>query len=525
MRIKITGFAVAAMAVFCAVSCAQKKTDTPIDTSTALEGYVVSGQPLAAAPINLWDATGKQRQTISDEHGYYQLEVTGLTPPLLLSATEAGYDNISDNSKPRGLAVAALVPSIKAQTTSIANLNPLTDKVVSEVAKSLSLRGPVGLIQQRSSAGVTSAQIGAATAATRLLVAQALVDAGLANGADFDPLTTPMNAASFKLYQLIRHNRSYHTKSGEVAATMLFDLLFHPLSPADPLDFNANIKAQQQLTDDSVLRIFIAGDSTVSNYVSEREPRAGWGQMFHAMFQDDAPVLIVNAAISGRSSRSYINEGWLRMYADLVRPGDYLFIEFGHNDEKCGSQPSKPRDVFDRANSCTYANDASGQVQGSAQMSFQHWLERYIEVAAAREATPVILTPLTRITRSADKKSGVFPITQSSHIVEREKSSAQYVGDYAQTARDTARANGVTLIDLDKKTIKLANSLGEPDWKHYWLAVDPAHYPYYQEGKTGNINKPDGTHLQQKGALKVSSLVAEQLKADPLFAELARRLK
>jgi pectinesterase len=66
----------------------------------------------------------------------------------------------------------------------------------------------------------------------------------------------------------------------------------------------------------------------------ERTPRAGWGQLFQSKFKKAAKVMVVNAARSGRSSRSFSNEGWLRMIGETILPGDYFFIQFGHNDEK-----------------------------------------------------------------------------------------------------------------------------------------------------------------------------------------------
>jgi lysophospholipase L1-like esterase len=508
------------------LGCSQTSILGKNTKATILKGYAVSLVPMGNADITIYDKFGKIVKTKTNEKGEYSVSIEGLEAPLLVNSVENGFPNISDNSKPRGKSVAALVSAIQTEKINIANLNPITDKVVSDVAEALSLKGPVELILNGKTEGITPEVIKEKTDKNLILIKQALYDAGVKSPDTYDPVTTPMDKSLFEVFGLIRHNRSYHTSSGKVSGTLLFDITFHPLSPADVLDYKKASEDKKKLENKNVTRVFIAGDSTGSNYESELAPRKGWGQVFQKSFKDNSNVMVVNAAMSGRSSRSYINEGWLRMYEELIKPGDYLFIQFGHNDEKCGgSIPAKERDIFDLTNTGTYPNDRLGNVQGEDNMSFQRWLEKYVNLAISKNATPVLLTSITRIVCDADKKTGVFPIESSTHIVYREKSTAKYVGNYAQTTRDTAKANNVDLIDIEKESIKFANSVGEPGWKQYWLAVDPAEYPYYVEGKTGNINKPDATHLQEKGALKISSLVAEGIKEQSALSDLAKLLK
>src|SRR5688572_25877896 len=83
---------------------------------------------------------------------------------------------------------------------------------------------------------------------------------------------------------------------------------------------------------DSPRQVFIAGDSTASEYGPERAPRHGWGQALDS-FLDDSFV-VRNRAKSGRSARSFIEEGWFDGIAKDIRTGDILLIQFGHNDEK-----------------------------------------------------------------------------------------------------------------------------------------------------------------------------------------------
>jgi len=275
-------------------------------------------------------------------------------------------------------------------------------------------------------------------------------------------------------------------------------------------------KAQADLKDinsPAVIRVFVTGDSTASNYDPELFPRTGWGQVFNRQLKDGAKVRVINVAQSGRSSRSFITEGWLGMIAANIRKGDYLLVQFGHNDEKCGNNPQNPppsRDLIDTANLCTYPGVNNPAIP--ADMSMQKTLEKYIKLAQDNGATPVLITPNTR--RSF--KGGVIASTTHTY------SKGAFPGDYSQTVRDTAKVNNVALIDLDAKSMAFYNKIGEEASLDYYLAVDTTKYPYYV-GKTGARNKPDNTHAQERGAETLAGLIAEGIKEDKL--DLASQLK
>ncbi len=110
--------------------------------------------------------------------------------------------------------------------------------------------------------------------------------------------------------------------------------------------------------------VFIAGDSTASEYGPERAPREGWGQQLQSYLNPDAYV-VQNHAQSGRSSRSFIEEGWLKPIEQAIGPGDVLLIQFGHNDEKL-EDPTR------------YNEPAT---------AFPTWLQRYIDLARQHGAT------------------------------------------------------------------------------------------------------------------------------------------
>jgi lysophospholipase L1-like esterase len=515
---KIRGIVSAFILLFCSslLSGSEKKT--------ILSGSAFCVSPMSGASITVTDKTGSVRRASADEKGFYSVEADGMVPPLLIHALERGIENFSDESEFRGKSVAALVGSVRIGETNTANVNPLTDRVVSDAGKTAGFKSPVALILAGKTEGISPETVAVKTGDVRSLVLQALRDASVASPEYFDPCTTPQTPQSVSVLECIRHNRGYDSATGKVGDTMLFDINFRPLSKIDVLNYPRARKEKADLLDRSIVHVYIAADSTCSYYESERAPRAGWGQMFQSKFKENAKIMVVNAAQSGRSSRTFINEGWFRMIEETILPGDYLFIQFGHNDEKAGSVVPAARDKFDIANTATYPNDANGRIQGG-DLSFQKWLEKYIASARAKKAVPVLLTPTTRIILGDDKKTGKFPIKTSVHINDSTNSGAKYLGDFSATIRDTAKVNNVPLIDIDAKSVNFANSLGEPGWKKYWLAADPSAYPFYKTGTTGNIDLPDNTHFQMNGASRICDLVVEGMRAVPSLSRLSAAAK
>jgi lysophospholipase L1-like esterase len=99
-----------------------------------------------------------------------------------------------------------------------------------------------------------------------------------------------------------------------------------------------------------------------------------------------------------------------------------------------------------------------------------------------------------------------------------------FTGDYSQTIRDTAKANKLPLIDIEKMTIDFANA-HQTDWKNYWLAADPAKWPWYAKESSGTLAKPDTTHFQEAGARAVAAMVAQGIKDSPELKALAGKLR
>lgn len=205
-------------------------------------------------------------------------------------------------------------------------------------------------------------------------------------------------------------------------------------------------------------RIVIAGDSTASAYSAERRPRTGWGEVLPSFL--DLPV--VNRAVSGRSTRSYIAEGRLEKLRGELRPGDLLLIQFGHNDAK-------------REDPARYA-EASG--------AYADNLLRFATAARAAGATPVLLTP---VARRAFDRDGVVVDTHRG---------------YADAVRALARRERLALVDLGLLSMNWLRELGAEASKAYYLHLPGA--------------AADDTHTHARGASAIACMVASDLVAQDL---------
>jgi len=497
-------------------------------SGTVLQGVVSQGGPLAGASVSVFDAKGEKRQALADAQGRYALNIEGLQAPLMMLATEPGNTNCSDSARPWAKCFGALLAEVKPGQGNVGNLNALSDRAVSSVASALKLKGPQALLDKGTTAGIDPALIREKNAGGRPAVLQALKDAGVADAASFDPVTTPMQADGRgvdAVLSVLVPSRGYDNDTGAPGGTAILDADYRYVGNEEPLELESAQAARAKMLDPTYTRILIVGDSTASTYEKFRLPRMGWGQVFEGLFRPEAKVKVLNNAKSGRSSRNFYNQGYWRQMAQYLRPGDYVFIHHGHNDQNCDANKDK-RGGADVANMCTYPNDAQGRRQfpeGRPDMSFQNSLEVYVKEARAKGAIPIILTPTTRVW-NAERKAG-FPVVPN-HFTAAGQGQGGYafVGDYSQTIRDTARANTVPLIDIEAKTIAFANA-HEADWKNYWLAVDPLKYAWYAKESSGTLVKPDTTHFQEAGARAVAAMVADGIKESPDLKGLAAKLR
>jgi lysophospholipase L1-like esterase/mannose-6-phosphate isomerase-like protein (cupin superfamily) len=220
-------------------------------------------------------------------------------------------------------------------------------------------------------------------------------------------------------------------------------------------------------------QVFIVGDSTASEYGPERAPRQGWGMQLQS-FLDPAAWQVRNHAQSGRSSRSFIDEGWLEPVAQSLSRGDVLLIQFGHNDEKA-EDPT-------RYNEPTQA--------------YPQWLMRYVALARATGATPILVTPLAR--RKFERGSKIDQLLDTH-------------GVYSIAVRELAKREQVGLIDLDAASSAWLRALGDEASKPFFMHVPEQHLA-------------DDTHLQARGATAVACLVVGGWKMlDPALSKAVVR--
>ncbi|MBC6111744.1 rhamnogalacturonan acetylesterase [Pedobacter fastidiosus] len=220
------------------------------------------------------------------------------------------------------------------------------------------------------------------------------------------------------------------------------------------------------------ITVYIIGDSTAANKKPEAFPETGWGMELQAFFKSD--VVVDNRALNGRSTKSFQTEKHWQPILDQLAPGDYVFIEFGHNDEKT----DKP-------------------AIGTSLAEFKANLVKFVNETRSKKAFPVLLTPISR--RSF--KNGVLI---DSH------------GDYPSVTRKVADSLKVPLIDMLIKTESLLNRMGDLPSIKLFNHVD-----------SGNVNYPTGkkddTHLSPEGAKQVAGLVVNGIKEQKL--NLAKKLK
>jgi DNA sulfur modification protein DndE len=217
-------------------------------------------------------------------------------------------------------------------------------------------------------------------------------------------------------------------------------------------------------TTDEIIHIYLIGDSTMANKPLEDNPERGWGQMFHEFFTDD--VIIHNHAVNGRSTKSFIKQNRWQAVLDSLQPGDYVMIQFGHNDQKI-------------QDSSRYA---------APHGAYKENLQRFVNESRAKGAQPILITPVAR--RNFDEQH-LFVDTH---------------GDYPDVVREVAREDSVLLIDVHQSSRELIISMGDESSKGFFLWVAPGQSKRFPDGKQ------DNTHFNERGARAVAELVVQGLK-------------
>ncbi len=219
---------------------------------------------------------------------------------------------------------------------------------------------------------------------------------------------------------------------------------------------------------ETIIRIFIIGDSTVTNYNASQYPFTGWGQVLQYYF-DDTKINTYNRAKGGRSSRSYIEEGsWDNVLTELVA-GDYVFIQFGHNDR-----------------------DYSNESRYTSPTDYKTYLTQYVTESRAIGAIPVLVSPM-----NMNSTTNVFT-------------------EYRAAMLEVANNNNVPFIDLNLKSLAFYNEVGT-DYASYFIhmGLEPGEYDNYPNGYSDYW-----THYQEMGALTMARMITEEIQDQQTNIEL-----
>lgn len=214
------------------------------------------------------------------------------------------------------------------------------------------------------------------------------------------------------------------------------------------------------------ITVFWAGDSTVKDNKAATYPQTGIAQGMERYFHQNVHVL--NLAENGRSTKSFLDEKRFEPVLDWAVPGDYVFIQFGHNDEKA-EDPLRYTDPH-----TTYKEN----------------LRYMVEETRKRGAIPLLITPVAR--RRFEK--GVF--VPGSH------------GAYPGAMMELAEELGVECVDLTRASEELLAELGEQETEKWFMNLAPGEYPR----TTYAAGQEDNTHLVYAGAVEMAGLLARELK-------------
>jgi lysophospholipase L1-like esterase len=224
-------------------------------------------------------------------------------------------------------------------------------------------------------------------------------------------------------------------------------------------------------TDKPAVRIFLAGDSTMSIKETGNYPETGWGMPF--VYFWDSSVSVINLAKNGRSTKTFITGGLWNKIMQNAAENDFVIIQFGHNDE-----------VPTKVNSYTTPD------------TFQLNLTRFINEARQKKAIPVLCSPVAR--RKFSSSGELLP----SHEM------------YSKLVKEVALREKVVFIDLDYLSQALYSQLGVEQSKLLFVQLKPGEHPNYPDGKE------DNTHFNELGARMIAQIMLKELTtAFPVLGE------
>ena len=212
-------------------------------------------------------------------------------------------------------------------------------------------------------------------------------------------------------------------------------------------------------------KLFIAGDSTAATKLEEKRPETGWGELLHEFISPNLEVC--NSAQNGRSTKSFIEEGLLDQLDKEIQEGDFLLIQFGHNDEK-KEDPKRYTTAYG---------------------TYQENLLKFVTVARRHQAVPILITSITR-----------------RRFIDKEFIDPNALGEYPMAMIELAKKYDILCIDMFKISQKILQDLGDQDSRKLFMHFKPNESKNYPNGLE------DNTHFTPYGAKIFASLIAIELK-------------
>ena len=273
-----------------------------------------------------------------------------------------------------------------------------------------------------------------------------------------------------KTFTFVVHKRSPTISGGTKVRLKERELKYLNWDQKITFEFNGKAPAVKSLKiekDTKATTLFLCGDSTVVD--QEGEPWASWGQMIPRWFNEN--ICIANYAESGETTTSFMAEKRLDKALSMMKKGDYLFVEFGHNDEK------------DKGN------------KAGAFLNYYDNILTYVAKAKGKGANPIIVSPTARRSFSNGKATNTH-------------------GDYPKAAKKAAESAGVPFIDLTQMTTDMLQAFGDNNSKNLYV-----HYP---AGTYSKNALKDDTHFNPFGAFEISKCVIMGLKKikSPIISNL-----
>lgn len=343
-------------------------------------------------------------------------------------------------------------------------------------------------------------------------------------------------------WQAVEHATGYDVYEGETAVSQAQTALKYTINKTEAGSYTYTVKAvstdtkytasaasnsvtytvqesgggDDKNTDTSVKltgKVYLVGDSTVCSYKGKDAdryiPRDGYGtQLYNYLNCDENQV--TDLAVSGESSYSFKSEPEYNTLKNSLTSGDYLFIGFGHNDQK--------DDIYTNPN-LTSSDDSLLDSIAGHYASFKYTLKHfYIDLAIEKGATPILCTPIVRASSDSSKYDA-----KSGHVISASDNGKYPGGDYPKAIRDLGAECSVTVVDLTALTKEEYKTIG------YNEAIKYHSYNSAKYGTDGTTVIPDGvdnTHTNRYGAkMNAYRIATELLKTqNPLKAHIRTTL-